>query len=33
MHQHRRVVIADLRDRLDQARRQVELANFVDNYF
>jgi hypothetical protein len=26
VHQHRGVVIADLRDRLDQARRQIELA-------
>jgi hypothetical protein len=31
VHQYRGVVIADLRDRLDQARRQIELANFMDN--
>jgi hypothetical protein len=31
MHQQRGVVIADLGDRLDQARRQIEFANFVDN--
>jgi hypothetical protein len=31
MHQDRGIVIADRRDRLDQADRQIEFANFVDN--
>jgi hypothetical protein len=30
VHQDRGIVLADPRDRLDQARRQIEFADFVD---
>jgi len=31
VHQDRGIVFADLRDAFDQARRQVELADVMDN--
>jgi hypothetical protein len=31
VHQDRGIVLADPRDRLDQARRQIEFADFVDD--